>query len=64
MSELIQTAGLDAFLEGPSFGTGINQQHLAMLVGRMQQMRKMQQMQQMGECARRSAANALHGLLA
>ena len=26
--DLIESSGLDAWLEGPSFGNGINQQHL------------------------------------
>lgn len=49
MADLIQNAGVDAFLEGPSFGTGINTHHLAMLVARMQQLKKMQVLQMMGE---------------
>jgi len=48
MRQLIEGSGLDGFLEGPSFGSGINLQQLASLVARMQQMRKMQQMQMMG----------------
>jgi len=38
--ELIESRGLDGWLEGPSFGTGIDAKQLKHLVARMQQMRK------------------------
>ncbi|GLI59719.1 hypothetical protein VaNZ11_001663 [Volvox africanus] len=39
--DLIESAGLDGWLEGPSFGSGISQPNLIGLVARMQQARKM-----------------------
>ncbi|GIL89020.1 hypothetical protein Vretifemale_16924 [Volvox reticuliferus] len=38
--DLIESAGLDGWLEGPSFGSGISQSNLIGLVARMQQARK------------------------
>ncbi len=43
MRELIETSGADAWLEGPSFGTGINQQQLVATLVRAQQARRQQQ---------------------
>ena len=45
--DLIETCGLDAWIEGPSFGTGINTQQLSQVVARMQVMRKQQTMMNM-----------------
>lgn len=41
VKELIESRGLDGWLEGPSFGSGIKIEELANLVMRMQTMRKM-----------------------
>nr|AER58218.2 channelopsin 2 [Chlamydomonas raudensis] len=38
--ELIESRGLDGWLEGPSFGSGIDRHQLTALVSRMQMMRK------------------------
>jgi hypothetical protein len=45
--ELIETSGVDAFLEGPSFGTPINPVQLQMVLVRVQQAKKAMAM--MGE---------------
>jgi hypothetical protein len=44
MRDLIEGSGVDGWLEGPSFGTGINQQALVSLINRMQQAKKMTMM--------------------
>ena len=46
--ELIEGSGLDGWIEGPSFGSGINPQQLAQVVVRMQNMRKQAAMMMMG----------------
>lgn len=39
--EIIETANLDGWVEGPGFGMGINQQQFASVLAAMQQRRKM-----------------------
>ncbi len=48
MRDLIESAGLDGWLEGPSFGAGINQTNLVALISRMQNAKKMAMMNGMG----------------
>nr|AER58217.1 channelopsin 1 [Chlamydomonas yellowstonensis] len=40
MREIIESAGVDGWLDGPSFGTGIDQEQLIELIGYMQAKRK------------------------
>lgn len=49
MRELIESSGIDGFLEGPSFGAGINLQQLTTLVSQMQMQRKQIAMMQMNQ---------------
>lgn len=42
--ELIESSGLDGYLEGPSFGAGISLSNLTALISRMQQLRRMSMM--------------------
>jgi hypothetical protein len=40
MRELVESAGLDGWLEGPSWGAQINPQQLVQLLGQMQAQRR------------------------
>lgn len=44
MRELVETSGVDGWLEGPSFGAGINLQQLMAVLVRVQQFKKQQAM--------------------
>lgn len=48
VKDLIESSGIDGWLQGPSFGTGINQAHLLQLIAQMQALRRSGMMMGMG----------------